>query len=43
MPISPLNKRVDVDFKSLKRLILKNAGRKIRNAIIFFTKLMSID
>ena len=39
----PLNKRVNIDFKSFKRLILINAGRKIRNAIIFFTKLMSMD
>ena len=42
-PITPLNKRVIIDFKSFKTLILINVGRKIRNAIIFFTKLMSMD
>ena len=43
IPKTPLSKRISKDLKSVKIWKLINTGRKIMAAIIFFTKLMSID
>ena len=43
MPIIPLISRINVFFNSVVELRLIKAGIKIKKAIIFFVKLISID